>query len=205
MEEYIDLNVAPTSVQVVDTNMMVANEYPNERNGDSMNEDGELASAGQERFGQQWDVMGDYLDYEDSLPEYDETLRSDEGYPVYSQDEYNPVDENQILSLNAEISSQEENPYYNHHNPMVHEHLIQDYDYSGYIPDINAEYVDLYGSNYENNLGYEPASLPTVPNDVDLNHLDKDDIQHGDTQSRNQQSEILSDETALGTSTSSSA
>ena len=206
MEDYIDLNVAPTSMHVVDTDMMVTNDLTDERNEDIIYEDSGLVSAGQERFGQQWDIMEDYVDenrnYEDSVSEYgdyDETLRSDEGYLVYSQDDYGPADENQILSLNAEISSQEENPYYSHHNPMVHEHL-QDYDYSGYIPNINAEYVDLYGSINEESLGYEPASLPSVPNDVSLNHLDKDDIQHRDLQSRNQQSEILSEVIADETS-----
>merc|ERR1719242_2087569 len=119
--------------------MMVTNDLTDERNEEVVYEDSGLVNAGQERFGQQWDIMEDYVDenrnYEDSVSEYgdyDETLRSDEGYQVYSQDDYGPVDENQILSLNAEINSQEENPYYSHHNPMVHEHL-QDYDYSGYI------------------------------------------------------------------------
>ena len=211
MEDYIDLNVAPTSMHVVDTDMMVTNDLTDERNEDIIYEDSGLVSAGQERFGQQWDIMEDYVDenrnYEDSVSEYgdyDETLRSDEGYLVYSQDDYGPADENQILSLNAEISSQEENPYYSHHNPMVHEHL-QDYDYSGYIPNINAEYVDLYGSINEDSFGYEPASIPSVSNDVALNHLDKDDIQHRDMQSRNQQSEILSEVIADETSTSSIA
>ena len=200
MEEYIDLNVAPTSVHVVDTNMMVTNEL---HSADIMYEDSGLVSTGQERFGQQWDVMEDYVDA-DPESEHDETLTGEESYQVYSQDDYGPVDENQILSLDAEIRSQEENPYYNHQNPMVHEHLIQDYDYSGYIPTINAEYVS-YGNNYEDNFEYEPASLPAVPNDVDLNHLDKDDIQHQDMQSRNQLSEIISEEIPDETSTRPSA
>jgi len=200
MEEYIDLNVAPTSVHVVDTNMMVTNDLPSEDRGeDIIYDDSGLVSTGQERFGQQWDVMEDYVDA-DPMSEFD----GEESYQVYSQDDYVPVDENQILSLDAEISSQEENPYYNHQNPMVHEHLIQDYDYSGYIPTINAEYVN-YGNNYEDNIGYEPSSLPIISNNLDLNHLDKDDTQHQDTQSRKQLSDILSEDIPGETSTRPSA
>ena len=203
MEDYIDLNVAPTSVHVVDTNMMVTNHLPSE---DIIYQENEFVSSDDDGYGQQWDIMEEYIDVPedkinaDPASEYDETQVSDENFQVYSQDDFSRVDENQILPLNAEISSQEENLYYNHHNPVVHEHLIQDYDYSGYIPAINVEYVD-YGSGPENSLGYEPSILPSVPEHVDSNHLDLNYIQHRDMQSRNQLSEILSEEMVEETTT----
>merc|ERR1719192_2782231 len=91
-------------------------------------------------------------------------------FDYMQRDGQSRVDGNQHLAFNTEIVlSQEENPYYNQYNPMVHEHLSE--DYSGFIPPMNSEYAD-YGLN----TGYyelEP-SLPTIPTHVHTNHLDTD-------------------------------
>ena len=174
MEDYLDLNVAPTNLHLVDADVLVSN--------DVVDPYAEDPAAGREeedsRFGQQWEVMTEYVDspaaggrgVEPRLTASDGDENTNNYFDYMQRDGQSRVDGNQHLAFNTEIVlSQEENPYYNQYNPMVHEHLSE--DYSGFIPPMNSEYAD-YGLN----TGYyelEP-SLPTIPTQVHTNHLDTD-------------------------------
>ena len=174
MEDYLDLNVAPTNLHLVDADVLVSN--------DVVDPYAEDPAAGREeegsRFGQQWEVMTEYVDspaaggrgVEPRLTASDGDENTNNYFDYMQRDGQSRVDGNQHLAFSTEIVlSQEENPYYNQYNPMVHEHLSE--DYSGFIPPMNSEYAD-YGLN----TGYyelEP-SLPTIPTQVHTNHLDTD-------------------------------
>ena len=179
MEDYLDLNVAPTNLHLVDADVLVSN--------DVVDPYAEDPAAGREeedsRFGQQWEVMTEYVDspaaggrgVEPRLTASDGDENTNNYFDYMQRDGQSRVDGNQHLAFNTEIVlSQEENPYYNQYNPMVHEHLSE--DYSGFIPPMNSEYAD-YGLN----TGYyelEP-SLPTIPTQVHTNHLDTDEAALG--------------------------
>ena len=175
MEDYLDLNVAPTNLHLVDADVLVSNDV-----ADHYDEDPAASSEEEDsRFGQQWEVMAEYVDspaadgrgVEPRLTASDGDENTNNYFDYMQRDGQSRVDGNQQLAFNTEIVlSQEENPYYNQYNPMVHEHLSE--DYSGFIPPMNSEYAD-YGLN----TGYyelEP-SLPTIPTHVHTNHLDNDE------------------------------
>ena len=194
MEDYIDLNVAPTNVHVVDANLMVTNEI--------VPEESERASIDRyddSSYGQQWDIMEEYIDETPDSETIDRSINNQEPLTInennydYIEDDqvYVAVDENQNIALNNDIvESQDENPYYNPYNPMVHEHLVD--DYSGYIPNINGEYVD-YGLGNIYSYDIESPQLDRVPKEVYSNYIEPSNDQNYDAIARNSESDIISE------------